>query len=345
MINKIVFFKFLLLAFLFTDATAQEKNLRVLQFNIWQEGTVVPGGFEAIADEIANLSPDLVAFSEVRNYQETRFNERIVAALKARGKTYYSFYSNDSGILSRYPILSAEAINYPAAKGTIHKAIVEIPAHGQLAFYTAHLDYQHAANYLPRGYHGSTWAKLPAPVKNLDTVLKENLGSKRDEAIAAFLSDAKTELKAGRTPIICGDFNEPSRRDWTARNKHDYDHQGLVVPWTTTVTLEKNGFVDAFRKVYPNEITHPGFTFPSFNKDVPINKLIWAADADERDRIDFIFYKKNKKLKPKAAYVVGPNESILKSKPVKETSQDNFIIPKNIWPSDHKAVLIDFEWQ
>lgn len=345
MINRIALFAFFSIALQFSIAAAQEKTLRVLQFNIWQEGTVVPGGFDAIADEIAALSPDLVAFSEVRNYQQSKFNERIVAALKERGKTFYSFYSNDSGILSRYPILSGQPVNYPTPKGTLHKAIVEIPGRGQMAFYTAHLDYQHAANYLPRGYHGSTWEKLPAPVSNLDTVLAENLGSKRDEAISAFLSDAETENKAGRAVIICGDFNEPSHRDWTSKNKNDYDHQGLIVPWTTTQTLENNGFIDAFRKIYPNEVTHPGFTFPSFNKDVPIKKLVWAADADERDRIDFVFYKKSKQLKPKQAYVVGPRESILKSKAVTESSKDRFITPKGTWPSDHKAVMIDFQWQ
>ena len=45
----------------------------VLQWNIWQEGTMVPGGYDAIVDEIARLQPDFVTFSEVRNYDGTRF--------------------------------------------------------------------------------------------------------------------------------------------------------------------------------------------------------------------------------------------------------------------------------
>ena len=43
----------------------------MLQFNIWQEGTTIPGGFDAIADEIARLEPDFIMLSEVRNYHDT----------------------------------------------------------------------------------------------------------------------------------------------------------------------------------------------------------------------------------------------------------------------------------
>ena len=61
------------------------------------------GGYEAIADEIARLKPDFVTFSEVRNYHDTRFCDRIVRSLAERGETYYSFYSYDSDLLSRHP--------------------------------------------------------------------------------------------------------------------------------------------------------------------------------------------------------------------------------------------------
>lgn len=41
-----------------------QTELKVLQWNIWQEGTMVPGGYEAIVSEIARLEPDFVTFSE-----------------------------------------------------------------------------------------------------------------------------------------------------------------------------------------------------------------------------------------------------------------------------------------
>lgn len=35
-------------------------HLTVLQLNIWQEGSIVEGGFEAIADEVAQVDADIV---------------------------------------------------------------------------------------------------------------------------------------------------------------------------------------------------------------------------------------------------------------------------------------------
>ena len=102
--KKTSFIYLLLLIALGLSSCQQEKTFKVLQFNIWQEGAVVKGGFDAIADEIVRSNADFVTLSEVRNYHQTRFCDRIVEALRQRGQTYYSFYTEDSGLLSRYPI-------------------------------------------------------------------------------------------------------------------------------------------------------------------------------------------------------------------------------------------------
>ena len=65
---------------------------------------MVPGGYDAIVKEIVRLQPDFVTFSDVRNYHNTRFNERIVASLKENGLDYYSFYTYDTGLLSKHTI-------------------------------------------------------------------------------------------------------------------------------------------------------------------------------------------------------------------------------------------------
>lgn len=97
---------YLLALFLLTGlmAWAQPKEIGVMQFNIWQEGTVVPGGFEAIADEIARQNPDIVMLSEVRNYNGVPFCDSLVNALSSRGCKYYTFYTTSSGLLSCTPI-------------------------------------------------------------------------------------------------------------------------------------------------------------------------------------------------------------------------------------------------
>lgn len=74
--KKTSFIYLLLLIALGLSSCQQEKTFRVLQFNIWQEGAVVKGGFDAIADEIVRSNADFVTLSEVRNYHQTRFATR-----------------------------------------------------------------------------------------------------------------------------------------------------------------------------------------------------------------------------------------------------------------------------
>ena len=83
-----------LLLFVSVFARSQKSNeFTVLQWNVWQEGTMVPGGYDAIVNEIVRLKPDFVTFSEVRNYNKTNFTARVCASLKEKGLSYYSFYN------------------------------------------------------------------------------------------------------------------------------------------------------------------------------------------------------------------------------------------------------------
>lgn len=319
------------------------KELKVLQFNIWQEGTMVPGGFDAIIDEILRSEAQLIALSEVRNYKGKSFAGKLVKTLAKRGHTFYSQQSVDSGIFSRYPIICQKAL-FPVKndQGSVTKAIIDVEG-TEIVFYSAHLDYRNCSIYLPRGYHSSTWEKLNAPVTDTAIIAKDNLESKRDEAIDAFIADAKKEKKRGRLIIIGGDFNEASHLDWTEATKDLYDHNGVVMPWRNTLELEKNGFKDAYRQIYPNPVTHPGFTFPADNEFVEIDKLAWAPDADDRDRIDYIFYQPSEKLKLKSVKLIGPQGSIVKNQRKLEVSEDTIDTPPGLWPSDHKAVMVIFK--
>ena len=87
----------------------------------------------------------------------------------------------------------------------------------------------------------------------------------------------------------------------------------------------------------------PGFTFPADNKSVIPENLSWAPEADERERIDFVYYYPNKNLQIKSAQIVGPTGSIVRGKRIEEQTKDPIIPPvNNQWPSDHKGVLITF---
>lgn len=338
-LTKLLFTTLLLLASVFAKGQ-KGTEFTVLQWNVWQEGTMISGGYDAIVNEIVRLKPDFVTFSEVRNYNNSNFSARICASLKEKGLQYYSFYSYDTGLLSKHPITDSLTV-FPenGDHGSIYRLTSSVNGH-KVAVYTAHLDYLNCAYYDARGYDGSTWKEAPLP-KSVDEILKMNVASQRDDAIRMFIAQAEKDLVNGYQVIIGGDFNEPSHRDWIEKNKNLYDHNGFVVPWTVTTLLEGAGFTDSYRKIYPNPLTHPGFTYPSDNPAKAPEKITWAPKVDERDRIDFIFYK-GKGLNAKKAIIFGPKESIVRAQRVKETSKDKFLLPLDVWPTDHKGLLVTF---
>lgn len=313
------------------DSGEKHIQLKVLQLNIWQDATQVDGAYDAVVNEIAALQPDVVTFCEVRNYEGVMFTEKLCVSLKEKGLAYYTFDCLDGGIISKHPILESSILD----STTINRAIIQVDKQ-KIAIYAAHLDYTHYACYLPRGYDGITWKERPYP-KSVDEILAQNDASKRIQQIKCLMQQAEKDIQDGCQVIVGGDFNEPSWLDWQENTQNMYDHNGFVVPWTTTKLLANNGYEDAYRVLYPNVVTHPGFTWVADNPDKKIENLTWAPKADERDRIDFIFYKGDK-LRAVDAAVVGPKGSIVKNERVQEVSEDKFILPQNVWPSDHKGV-------
>ena len=328
--------------FFAVNLQAQPIKINVLQFNIWQEGTVIGHGFDAIVEEIIRLDADLVALSEVRNYNNKKLDERLVNAMKKRGLVFYAKPGEDSGILSRYPILE-QTVLFPWKddKGSVTKAIIKA-GENEIVLYSAHLDYRNCASYLPRGYDGSTWEKLSAPVTDIAVIAADNLSSQRDEAVNKIIIDAKKEVAKGRLIFIGGDFNEPSHLDWIEKTKNLYDHNGVVFEWPNTKSLEKAGFIDAYRHLFPNPLTHPGFTYPADNRQADLKKLAWSPDADDRERIDYIFYYPDSRLKLTDAKIVGPAGLIVRNQRVEGKTSDPIDVPRGVWPTDHKAVLATF---
>lgn len=339
--KKLLSIALVIVAFL-SACNRKAEELTVLQWNVWQEGTVVPDGYEAIIDEVVRLQPDFVTLSEVRNYNNSNFSTRILSSLQERGLTYYSFYSYDTGLLSKYPITDSLAV-FPENRdhGSIYRLLTNVNGR-KVAVYTAHLDYLDCAYYNVRGYDGSTWKEIEKP-ETVEEVLKRNTDSQRDDAVRLFIEQARKDMADGYNILLGGDFNEPSHRDWIEANKNLYDHNGMVIPWTVTTLLEEAGFIDSYRKVYPDPLTHPGFTYPSDNPLIAPEKLTWAPKADERERIDFIFYKG--KLEAEKAIIFGPKGSIVRSERVEETSEDSFLLPAGVWPTDHKGLLVTFRFK
>lgn len=199
-------------------AAGHGKGLKVFQINIWQETTMVKGGFDGLVNQIVNLDPDIVMLCEVRNFENVPFVPKLVKALRNKGKTYYGKHTPkvDVAVLSKYKILEQRR-NCPNASdaGSVLKARIDVDGR-EVVVYSAHLDYTHYACYLPRGYDGVTWKNLPTPITDKTTIEKMNNESMRDEAIRHVTEDA---MKEHGNIILLG-ATSTSRRIWTgARRK------------------------------------------------------------------------------------------------------------------------------
>lgn len=314
-------------------------ELKIMHLNIWVNGTSVPNGLTKIRDIVASVKPDIACFVEVDNTAGD-FTNKLVNELSALGQQYYAGYvkGSDASIISKYPITSTG----PLLRSAV--SVFNVDVHGKsVVVAVSHLDYTYYACYLPRGYRcgGSTpyngWTQIgspdPQPVTDTTIIAAQNRGSQRDEQMGAFLDYIAKET---RPVILTGDFNEPSYLDWTARQATMFDHNGVVYGWTTTKALSKNGFTDAYRKVYPDEVLNPGITWPSYANNK--GNTSWTPRSDDRDRIDFIFYKGNQ-VEAVDAAIIGPRASYAKSILTTDNiGNDHFLADTLAWPSDHKGV-------
>ncbi|MEV6983716.1 endonuclease/exonuclease/phosphatase family protein [Sphaerisporangium sp. NPDC051017] len=308
-------------------------ELNVLSFNLWNGASGIPNGPGEVAKIIQQTDTD-VAFLPEKNNAPAQ-----IAAILG----YQQLTATDTGIISRYPILASTTVG-----GRWTKAILDVNG-TEVAVYGGHLEYRWYSEYLPRAYGPGAvgnwpqawkgWGELPAPVTDVKTILDMNAQSGRIQSAEQVLADAAIEQEKGRPVLVGGDFNEPSVQDWTEATKDLFDHRGTVVPWQTTKTLLDGGLLDSFRVEHPDPVRNPGITWPSYN---PIAQTTWAPKADERDRIDYIFYAPGDNIALTSSQLVGPQKTVVRNVGVADDSDDVIFTPNAVWPSDHKAVLSTF---
>lgn len=336
---------YLLLFAVFSGSCSKNRGteLKVLQLNIWMEARNVPGAPDGVVDIVEQTDADVVLLCELNSGNEKPFTAWLVDELKKRGKIYFNDGQRAGvGILSKYA-LENTSLFFPSEERSRPILKAQLTVNGRTAtVYSSHLDHRYYAPYLPRGYSEISWSKIDAPVSDADAILAANRVALRDESIKGFIEDAKSEIAKGHIVIVGGDLNEPSHLDWQQDTKDLRDHRGAVVNWDVSILLQKAGYVDSYRRLYPNAVTHPGFTYPAGNVAANLKSLHFASEADERDRIDFIYYHPQAGVNLMEARIVGPAESVCYGKISPETSQDEFILPKGVWPSDHKGNLAVF---
>lgn len=336
------------------------RTFTFLQLNLWEGLDNINNGRAALYNQLVELKPDAASFCEFRSLDEAKqiLSEAAAVLLERTGIQYYSTCRSGSGtrgLLTRHPILETDAVS---GNSWFYRTVVDFYGQ-QMAIYASHAYHAYYACYLPRGYgDGGTpekewgalsdyWGKLPnGPITDVTTILKREETSGRTQIARDLVPDMKSQRDQGRLTIFGGDLNQPSHLDWTEAAKNNYEHAGCVVPWPISTFCYDAGVRDAFRTVYPDPVTHPGVTWPVSNKDAK-KVTQWAAEADERDRIDFVYFLPDAKLDVTKAQIVGPSAMISKSQIVEDTfvnKAEELIEPTNgIWPTDHRGLLITFE--
>lgn len=74
---------------------------------------------------------------------------------------------------------------------------------------------------------------------------------------------------------------------------------------------------------------------------IPIGKLTWAPSADERKRIDFIYYQ-DKGLEVVERCLFGLSASIVCGERQEERTGETFLPPLGTWPTDYKGLWTKF---
>lgn len=264
------------------------KTIKIMTWNIWNGGKQF--GKIAGLDQIVQIIKDNEA--EVISLQEEFGSGEYIA-----DKLGYYFYrrSQNLCIISRYPIGKTLNIYHPLNTGGVE---INTDKNHQIIICPLWLNYKPNIQGLLMNTHANT-----------DTIINLENNSRGNEAtfILSELNKFNNHLDK-RSIIIAGDFNSGSHLDWTERNKTA--HHDNVIPFPATLKMQNSNYKDAYREIWPNEITYPGHTFSPIFKE------------GYHDRIDFIFYK-------------GSTLQAIDAKVI-----DN---ANSFFPSDHAALLVTFK--
>jgi endonuclease/exonuclease/phosphatase family metal-dependent hydrolase len=287
-------------------AETEDKSLRVLSYNIHRGGVVMlkqPLSQTAKAIQLAKA--DVVGIQETRSPRGDELEElaKLLGWNHDMGK--------GSNVLTRYEIVKS-----------LYRGVKVKRDSGRHAYiFNVHLSSHPYQPYQlleirPRWHkHTNNITFIKTETEAIEWAKKA-----RGAEIAKVLRQVKSIPNKQVPVFVVGDFNEPSHLDWTEAAAKA-DRHPIKVAYPTSTEMAKAGFTDAYRKIYPDEMKNPGYTWSSFYK--------FDDPTTHHDRIDFVYFK-GKGIKLNEVKIVGENQK----------DADIVISP---YPSDHRAVVADFK--
>jgi hypothetical protein len=268
-------------------------DLRVMEFNIEYGGTVVR--FRSIVEAIQAADADVVGIEEGEGNIP-----RLAKALD------YPYYNVRLQIVSRVPL-----IDPPHGNGLY--LFVELGPGRIVALANVHLPAgPYCPNLVRRGAKRKTILEIERRV--------------RVPAVEPSVTALSGLVAQGVPSFLLGDFNAPSRLDWTPETVGLRDQIHYPVDWPVSAFVERAGFRDSFREAHPDPVTDEGLTWPSGRPHPP---GVWSPGPHApADRIDFL-------------YAAG-DATTVGSELVGESGGPGVTIGVDPWGTDHRATVSEF---
>ena len=280
-------------------AQAEESTVRVMTYNTCRGGTYQGQPLSQSAKMIKEAKADIVGLQEI--------GENVPKLAKLLG------WNHSGPFLTRYEIVEEiKGISRRPSDGMK----VKLPSGQEVYVFNNHLPHP---PYQPYQLLGLTSGYRVYP--KIDTEAEAIAGAKKTRArfITRLFKQIRVLSDQEAPVFVVGDFNEPSHLDWTETAAKSGRHP-MKVEFPTSLMMAQEGYIDAYRTVYPDEMEKPGFTW------TPLKK---ADDPTiHHDRIDYVYFK-GKGLKVTDSKVIGENKE----------NADIVVAP---YPSDHRSVVATF---
>lgn len=283
-------------------------TLRILVWNLWHGGNEVDNGPEKALQLIKDCQADVCLLQESHNIKGPRPKFGLWAA-EELGWNAWMGKSSHLCVLTRFKIKKRMI----QAKKNCLGAELEDEQGRRLHVFSVWID---SKNYAPY------YLRDNPDCSDADLIACENKRVRQSRAILDYL---KTNgLTSLQTPLLVGgDWNSPSHLDWTEAAGKAFSNR-RAISYPVSKGMEKNGFADIYRILYPDPVMHPGNTWSPLKVERP------------QDRIDRLYYRSNRE---------GPGLKPVRSTLFPEILEDKAIpVQQRKFPSDHAALLFELKW-
>ncbi|MCQ1060203.1 endonuclease/exonuclease/phosphatase family protein [Photobacterium sp. DNB23_23_1] len=313
-------------------------QVNIVTANMWQslmrnlEGT---SDYHIALEEFRHADADILLLSEASG----------ITARIAEQLGMYFWQGHDSyvtaGIVSKFPIIKVynDTPSENDAMGGGVGVVVDINGR-EVTLWSNHLDYRNYVVYDARGGDGQAWAAREGcvPVSEADEIDALNLMSSRPSQTQYMLDELAPANEQGKAIFIGGDFNESSGLDWTEETAYMFDHNGTVHDFMVHRMIRAEGYVDSYRELYPNPVTHPGLTWPFHIDDSWTQSKSFIDECgrglDDRDRIDLIYHSQAEGLELLSTSIIGPRAETYFPGP--DGNDDLYD-----WQDPHSGIMVD----